>query len=77
MTTLVVHPKTLAQEKAVKAVLEAMDIAFDKIEAGSDSEEVCILPPHVIDAIKISEEEFKNGKFYTNDEVKNELRGYL
>jgi len=71
MTTLVVHPKTLAQEKAVEAVLRALDIAFDKIEASSDSEEVCILPPHVIDAIKISEEEFKNGKFYSYQEVKD------
>jgi hypothetical protein len=71
MATLVVHPKTLAQEKAVKAVLEAMDIAFEKIEHDIESEEVCILPPHVIDAIKISEEEFKNGKFYSYQEVKD------
>lgn len=72
MNTLIVHPKTQAQEKAVKAVLEALDIAFEKVD-NNDPDETCILPSHVVGAVKKSEEQIKNGQFYTYNQVKGIL----
>ena len=74
MDSFIVHPQTKAQEKAVKALLEALDIAFEKMDLQNQTEEICILPPHVIEAIKKSEEQIKNGQFYTYDEVKELLK---
>ena len=76
MNTFIVHPKTQAQEKAIKAVLEAMKIDFEADQHGKD-DAVCILPAHVLDAVKKSEEQFKNGQYYTNEEIKKEFQQYL
>lgn len=76
MNTLVVHPKTDAQEIAVKAVLEALDIAFEKIE-DNNLYQSPTLPPHITDEIKKSEEQFKNGQYSTHEEVKKEFQRYL
>ena len=73
MNTLIVHPKTQAQEKAVKAVLEALDIAFEKVDDVTDPQEIFILPPNVLDAVKKSEEQIRNGQFYTYNQVKEIL----
>ena len=77
MNTLIVHPKNQAQEKAVKAVLKAMDIAFEKVSGTDAEKEICVLPPHVIEQVKKAEEQLKNGNFSTHEEVKNEFRHYL
>ncbi|TKC00905.1 DUF2683 family protein [Pedobacter cryophilus] len=75
MDSYIVHPQNKAQEKAVKAVLEALNVAFEKLnfQAGGE-DEICILPPHVVEAVKKSEEQIKNGQFYTYDEVKQRIK---
>lgn len=70
MNTFIVHPKNQAQEKAVKAVLEALNIAFEKIDTKAQDEEF-ILPPHVVQAVKKSEEQIKNGQSYSYNQVKD------
>jgi hypothetical protein len=67
MNTFIVHPQTEAQHKAVKAILEALEIDFEMVDAAEDP---YILPPHVLEGIKISEEQFKTGQFYTHGDVK-------
>lgn len=77
MDSFIIHPQTEAQEKAVQAVLEALDIAFEKKDLQNQNEEICILPPHVIEAIRKSEEQIKNGQFYLHEEVMKEFKKYL
>ena len=63
MDSFIILPQTEAQEKVVKAVLETPDIAFKKKDFQNQNEETCILPPHVTEAIKKSEEQIKTGNF--------------
>lgn len=70
MNTFIVHPKNQAQEKAVKAVLEALNIAFEKVDTKGQDEK-SILPPHVVQAVKKSEEQIKNGQSYSYNQVKD------
>jgi hypothetical protein len=55
MSTLVVYPQTDAQEKAVKAVLEALQINFDQIV----DEAAYILSPAVVYKTEQGKEETK------------------
>jgi hypothetical protein len=73
MNTLIVHPQTQAQEKALKAVLEALDIAFENINTNKP-EEICTLPSHVVETVRKSEAQIKNGEFQTYDQVKSILK---
>ena len=72
MNSIIVYPHTEAQEKAVKAVLDALEIYFENFEMANKE----ILPQHVIDAIKISEEQLKNGEYHTHDEVMQKYKKY-
>lgn len=70
MNTFIVQPQTKAKEEAVRAFLEALQVDF---EIDSRDQEICILPPHVVDAVKKSEEQIKEGQFYTYNKVKEIL----
>jgi len=72
MNTFIVHPHTEAQEKAVKAILEALNVDFI-----IEDDESLPLPANVIAQIKKSEAEIAGGQFYTHEEVMKEYRRYL
>lgn len=55
METLIVHPENKAQLNAVKQVLKAMKISFEKNEKPYN--------PEFVAKIKKSEQNFKEGKF--------------
>lgn len=55
METLIVHPKNQKQLAAVKAVLNALNVTFEKEENDYD--------PEFVAKIKKSEKNFKEGKF--------------
>ena len=55
METLIVHPENKAQLNAVKQVLKAMKISFEKEDKPYN--------PEFIAKIKKSEQNFKEGKF--------------
>lgn len=55
METLIVHPENKAQLNAVKQVLKAMKISFEKEEKPYN--------PGFVAKIKKSEQNFKEGKF--------------
>ena len=74
MNTFIVHPQTEEQQKAVKAILEALNVDF---EMDSSDQEGCVLPNHIVEQVKKSDEQFKNGQYYTHEEVMNEFRQYL
>ncbi|RYY19828.1 MAG: hypothetical protein EOP41_09495 [Sphingobacteriaceae bacterium] len=59
MSTLVVHLDNKAQEKAVKAVLEALQITF---EQEIDDTEYIISSPNMIARIEQSKSNLENGK---------------
>ncbi len=59
MNTFVVHLETEAQEKAVKAVLEALHINF---EQEADETEYLMSPPTMVARIEQSEKDIKAGK---------------
>jgi hypothetical protein len=59
MSTFVVHLETEAQEKAVKAVLEALQINFEK---EVDETEYIKSSSVMVARLKQSEEDIKNGK---------------
>lgn len=40
-------------------------------------EEEIILPPKILDIVKVSEEQIKNGEYYTNEEVKQYFEEWL
>ncbi|QDW26766.1 hypothetical protein FFJ24_018820 [Pedobacter sp. KBS0701] len=55
METLIVHPENKAQLNAVKQVLKAMKISFEKEDKPYN--------PEFVAKIKKSEQNFKEGKF--------------
>jgi hypothetical protein len=59
MSTLVVHLETEAQEKAVKAVLEALQINF---EQEIDETEYLMSSPVMVDRIEQGEKDIQAGK---------------
>lgn len=59
MSTFVVHLETEAQEKAVKAVLEALQINF---EQEVDETEYLLSSPAMVARIEQSEKDVKAGK---------------
>ena len=59
MSTLVVHLKNEAQEKTVKAVLEALEINFEK---EVDETEYIMSSPNMIARIEQSEQDLKDKK---------------
>ncbi|RYE22308.1 MAG: hypothetical protein EOP42_24615 [Sphingobacteriaceae bacterium] len=59
MSTLVVHLENEAQEKAVKAVLEALQVTF---EQEVDETEYIMSSPNMVTRIEQSEVDFENGK---------------
>ncbi|SEK78146.1 DUF2683 family protein [Parapedobacter koreensis] len=56
METFIVHPENKAQANAIKAVLKAMNISFEKTSGKT-------YDPSFVKKIKKSEEEFRNGQF--------------
>lgn len=75
MNTIIVHPKTEAEQNAIQAFLEGLDVDFET--AFYEEEDSCELPAHVIEGIKKSEQEIREGKFYTHEEVMKEFKHYL
>lgn len=59
MSTLVVHLENEAQEKAVKAVLEALQVTF---EQEVDETEYIMSSPNMVARIEQSEVDFENSK---------------
>ncbi len=57
MESITIHPENKAQLTAVKAVLKALKISFEKTETTYN--------PEFVKKIKESETDFKNGKFKT------------
>lgn len=57
METLIVHPENKAQLNAVKQVLKAMKISFEKKEKAYN--------PEFVAKIKESDQNYKDGKFKT------------
>lgn len=55
METLIVHPENKAQLNAIKQVLKAMKISFEKKERPYN--------PEFVEKIRESEEDFKAGRF--------------
>ena len=122
MNSLIVHPKTEAQEKTLIEFFKAFNVDFevvpdnsvaeeplkyqsgkniglvksavedsasmdfiesskkkavekilDGIDGSNDLADSQVLPPHVIEAVNRSEEQIKDGQFFTYDEVKRLL----
>jgi PHD/YefM family antitoxin component YafN of YafNO toxin-antitoxin module len=67
MSTLVVHLETEAQEKAVKAVLEALQVSF---EDELDETEYLMSSPTIVARLEQSEKDIEAGKGVKVD-VKN------
>ena len=65
MSTIIIHPETEAKEKAIKAVLEVLEINFEQSEE--------IYPQHVLEGLKKGILQAKNGETKTYAEVKNLL----
>lgn len=59
MSTIVIHPETEAQEKAVKAVLEALQINF---EQEADETEYIMSSPAMVARLEQGEKDIKAGK---------------
>lgn len=57
METLIVRPKNQKQLAAIKAVLKALDVTFQKEKADYD--------PAFVEKIKKSEKNFEEGKYTT------------
>jgi hypothetical protein len=67
METLLVYP-TKEQGKAVISFLKALNVHFEKEQAG--------LPKHVLAGIKRGQEDIKAGNTLTYDEFKSQLSIY-
>ena len=65
MSTIIIHPETEAKEKAIKAVLEVLEINFEQSEE--------IYPQHVLEGLEKGILQAKNGETKTYAEVKNLL----
>jgi hypothetical protein len=63
MNTIIIHPETKAKEKAIKAVLEALDINFEQE----------VYSTHVMDGLKKGIIQSKNGQTKSYSEVKEIL----
>lgn len=74
MNSFIVYPQNKAQEKAVKAIFEALNVVFEKVTDPTQRE---VLPPHVVEAVRKSEEQIKNGEFYSHEEVMKKFEKYL
>lgn len=72
MDTFIVRPETKAQEKAVKAVLEALNIAFER-----KKEEKETLPSHVLEGVKRGQEQARKGLLTPHEEVMKKFSKYL
>lgn len=66
MRTIIIHPETEAKEKAIKAVLEVLEINFEQHEESS-------YPLHVLDGLEKGILEANNGETKTYAEVKDLL----
>lgn len=67
MQALIVYP-TKAQEKAVTAFLNALNVQFEKKQE--------VLPPHVLEGIRKGQEDIKSGDTFTYEEFKQQLSIY-
>lgn len=65
MSTIIIHPETEAKEKAIKAVLEALDISFEQREESHS--------PDVLAGLKKGILQSKNGQTKTYSQVKEAL----
>lgn len=65
MSTIIIHPETEAKEKAIKAVLEVLEISFEQQEE--------FYPSHVIAGLEKGILQSKNGETKTHYEVKEIL----
>lgn len=65
MSTIIIHLETEAKEKAIKAVLEALDINFDQQEELYHPQTIAGLEKGILQA--------KNGQTKTYAEVKERL----
>lgn len=65
MSTIIIHPETEAKEKAIKAVLEVLEINFEQSEE--------LYPQHVLEGLEKGILQAKNGETKTYAEVKNLL----
>jgi hypothetical protein len=66
MDSYIIHPQTKAQEKALKAVLEALKVDFECLKAGVEEQ----LPDVVVQKVKKSQQQIAEGKFISLDEMK-------
>ena len=66
MDSYIIHPQTKAQEKALKAVLEALQVDFECLKAGIEEQ----LPEAVVQKVKKSQQQIAEGKFISLDEMK-------
>lgn len=65
MSTIIIHPETEAKEKAIKAVLEVLDISFEQTEQ--------TYPTHVLEGVEKGILQSKNGQTKTYTQVKDIL----
>ena len=65
MGTIIIHPETEAKERAIKAVLEALEINFEQSEES--------YPAHVLNGLEEGILQSKNGDTKTYVEVKDLL----
>ena len=65
MSTIIIHPETEAKEKAIKAVLEVLEINFEQSEE--------LYPQHVLEGLEKGILQAKHGETKTYAEVKNLL----
>lgn len=65
MSTIIIHPETKAKEKAIKAVLEALEISFEQSEES--------YPQHVLAGLEKGIHQANNGETKTYAEVKELL----
>jgi hypothetical protein len=63
MESILIYPENAEQLKTVKAVLKALKVQF---ESQSDR-----LPPHVLNGIEKSMEQYENGQTISLEEFKN------
>lgn len=65
MGTIIIHPETVAKEKAIKAVLEALEISFEQSDES--------YPQHVLLGLEKGIHQANNGETKTYAELKELL----
>lgn len=65
MSTIIIHPETEAKEKAIKAVLEILEIDFEQQEES--------YPAHVLSGLKKGINQSESGQTKTYIEIKKIL----